>query len=250
MKDDLVILWNNQPMTTSRKVAEVFDKRHANVMRDIEAIIKNLKGLLKIEETPSENAEKLSYISMFKLESYTNEQNGENYPMYYLNRDGFTLLAMGFTGKKALAFKLKYIAAFNTMEQILKNIGEINFDNAAPSNDKPIDEFTVKEKFENLMKLAKVSPSDEQKINLINQAAKLLGVDFPICSTETFGKSGKCGKSRKYKHKLSDEQVRAIKQIYSQGHITIHELTKIYKVGAGTIHRAINQELKDDEYPF
>lgn len=39
--------------------------------------------------------------------------------MYYLTRDGFTLLAMGFTGKKALQFKIAYIEAFNKMERML-----------------------------------------------------------------------------------------------------------------------------------
>ena len=41
--------------------------------------------------------------------------------MYYMNRDGFSLLAMGFTGKKAIDFKLKFIEAFNKMEEHIKN---------------------------------------------------------------------------------------------------------------------------------
>lgn len=40
--------------------------------------------------------------------------------MYIMNRDGFSLLAMGFTGKKALEWKLKYINAFNEMERQLR----------------------------------------------------------------------------------------------------------------------------------
>ena len=118
--------------------------------------------------------------------------------------------------------------------------------NTAPSNDKPIDEFTAKEKFENLVKLAKISPSNEQKINLINQAAKLLGVDVPNCSTETFGTNGTIGTKRKFKHKLSDEQVREIQQTYSAGNISIRELAKMYNVGSSTIFRVVNA----DNYPF
>ena len=57
---------------------------------------------------------------MFFLESYINEQNGQKYLQYLMNRDGFSLLVMGFTGKKALEWKLKYIEAFNTMEKLLK----------------------------------------------------------------------------------------------------------------------------------
>lgn len=96
---------NGQPTATSREVAEHFGKRHDHVMRDIEEII---AGLPKIGETPL--FFKTTYIA-------TNKQE---YPMYEMNRDGFTLLAMGFTGKKALEWKLKYIQAFNEMEELLK----------------------------------------------------------------------------------------------------------------------------------
>ena len=58
---------------------------------------------------------------MFVESTYYNQQNGQNYPMFVMNRDGFTLLAMGFTGKRAMKFKLDYIAAFNKMESALKD---------------------------------------------------------------------------------------------------------------------------------
>ena len=57
---------------------------------------------------------------MFVETIYVNEQNKQEYPMFIMNRDGFTLLAMGFTGEKAMRFKLDYIAAFNAMEKALK----------------------------------------------------------------------------------------------------------------------------------
>lgn len=56
---------------------------------------------------------------MFVEESYLNSRNQQQ-PMFYMNRDGFTLLAMGFTGSKAMEFKLKYIEAFNQMEKKIK----------------------------------------------------------------------------------------------------------------------------------
>src|SRR5690554_5793386 len=62
---------------------------------------------------------------MFHEDTY--ENRGKQYPMYYMNRDGFTLLAMGFTGKKALEFKLKYIEAFNRMEQQLKELNQPSY---------------------------------------------------------------------------------------------------------------------------
>ena len=56
---------------------------------------------------------------MFKKSSYK-DNGGRKRPLYYMDRDGFTLLAMGFTGEKALSWKIKYINAFNSMEEMLK----------------------------------------------------------------------------------------------------------------------------------
>ncbi|MFT8412596.1 Rha family transcriptional regulator [Schleiferilactobacillus perolens] len=103
--NELVITHDKQAVTTSLRVAEVFGKRHDNVMQTI-------GGLLKNKETRK----------MFAEGTTINEQNGQEYPMYYMNRDGFTLLAMGFTGKEALKFKLQYIQAFNAMESTLKQM--------------------------------------------------------------------------------------------------------------------------------
>ncbi|WP_159259051.1 phage regulatory protein/antirepressor Ant [Lactiplantibacillus pentosus] len=101
--NDLVIMKNQQAVTSSLQVAETFEKEHRNVLATI-------GGLLKNKHTQH----------MFAKETYINEQNGQSYPIYYMNRDGFTLLAMGFTGTKALKFKLQYIEAFNEMEQQVK----------------------------------------------------------------------------------------------------------------------------------
>lgn len=102
---ELVILKNDETVCSSISVAERFNKRHDHVLRDIENL---LEGIPKNEET------------YFKKSSYVNEQNKQRYPMYYMNRDGFSLLVMGFTGKKALEWKLQYIRAFNEMERLLK----------------------------------------------------------------------------------------------------------------------------------
>lgn len=56
---------------------------------------------------------------MFQKSLYENSR-GKQYPMYLMNRDGFSLLVMGFTGKKALEWKLEYIKAFNKMESIIR----------------------------------------------------------------------------------------------------------------------------------
>lgn len=98
---------NDQAVTSSLLIAEKFGKSHDNVLRDIRNLIQG--GVLKNDETP-----------MFEEATYINEQNKQAYPMFLMNRDGFTLLAMGFTGKKAMQFKLEYIKAFNKMEAIIK----------------------------------------------------------------------------------------------------------------------------------
>lgn len=105
MNDIILSMQNGEPVVSSRQIAESFEKRHDHVMRDIEDI---MMGLPKNGDTP-----------MFYKTEYVHEQNGQSYPMYMMNRDGFTLLAMGFNGKAALEWKLKYIAAFNEMEKKL-----------------------------------------------------------------------------------------------------------------------------------
>lgn len=90
-------------VTTSLKVAEVFDKEHRHILD----AIRNLT---------TEN----SAAKFFKETKYKNR--GKEYPMYEMDRDGFSLLVMGFTGEKALQWKIKYIEAFNTMESELKRI--------------------------------------------------------------------------------------------------------------------------------
>lgn len=101
--NNLVIMKDRQAVTTSLQVAETFNKRHDNILRDIENL---KKDVLNFEEMYSENYEPDAY--------------GRDRKVVYMNRDGFTLLAMGFTGKKALEFKIKYIKAFNQMEKTIK----------------------------------------------------------------------------------------------------------------------------------
>ncbi len=105
---NLVQVNNNQVVTSSRVIAETFGKRHDHVLRDIETLV---KGLPKSGDTPS----------LFFKTFEANQQNGQSYPLYYMTRDGFSLLVMGLKGAKALEWKMKYINAFNQMEEQLKN---------------------------------------------------------------------------------------------------------------------------------
>lgn len=98
---------SNQPLTNSLLVAQTFGKSHKHVLDAIREIVKGY-------------AEK-SADPMFEETTYINEQNKQSYPMFIMNQDGFTLLAMGFNGKKAMEFKLKYIEAFNKMKKEIES---------------------------------------------------------------------------------------------------------------------------------
>lgn len=100
---DLVSIQNNQVVVSSRQVAEHFEKEHRHVLESIRVIL-----------TSAENSAHLFHETTAP-DSYGREQK-----IYLMNRDGFSLLAMGFTGLKALQWKLKYIEAFNEMEDKLK----------------------------------------------------------------------------------------------------------------------------------
>ncbi len=91
-------------------VAEVFDKQHRHVLRDIARIIEPKSGL-------SEN-----FIhDNFMLSTYK-DARGRKLPRYLLTRDGFTMLVIGYTGQKAMYFKELYIQRFNEMEECVRSL--------------------------------------------------------------------------------------------------------------------------------
>ena len=101
--NSLVEIQGNQVVVASRKVAEHFEKLHKHVLDSI-------REILSAENSADKFFKKTSYV-----------YRGRTLPEYLMTRDGFSLLAMGFTGKKALQWKIKYIEAFNQMEEALKN---------------------------------------------------------------------------------------------------------------------------------
>lgn len=119
---DLIEIENGQPVTTSLKVAEIFGKLHKNVLRGIQE---------KILPYVSSDFAQLN----FEPSSYVNEQN-KHQPMYYITRDGFTMVAMGYTGAKAMKFKEAYINEFNKMEAMLQK--------RRPNNEDLIDQAATK----------------------------------------------------------------------------------------------------------
>lgn len=94
---------NGTVYASSRDVAAFFGKQHKHVLDSIKALL---------AEAPSTEPN-------FRLSEYR-DSTGRTLPAYEMTRDGFTLLAMGFTGKTALAFKVRYIEEFNRMEQELR----------------------------------------------------------------------------------------------------------------------------------
>jgi Rha family phage regulatory protein len=105
MENSLVENVDGKLVVSSRDVAENFKKRHADVLEKIKT--------LSAEIQPTEKS-----AGYFIPTEYC-DNKGENRPEYLLTRDGFSLLVMGFTGKEALDWKLKYIEAFNKMEATL-----------------------------------------------------------------------------------------------------------------------------------
>lgn len=102
MNDIIVSMQNGEPVVSSRQIAENFDKNHRDVLRAVDNLKEDVRNFAQM------------FFESTEPDSYGREQRA-----YLMNRDGFTLLAMGFTGKAALEWKLKYIAAFNEMEKKL-----------------------------------------------------------------------------------------------------------------------------------
>jgi Rha family phage regulatory protein len=113
------------PTTTSNEVAEFFGKEHAKVLRSIELLAESNRAISGGVDFNARN---------FSAVEYT-DAKGECRPAYRLTRDGFVVLAMGFTGKRALAFKLAYIDAFNRMEAALRGPQETGLVTAAQAGE-------------------------------------------------------------------------------------------------------------------
>jgi anti-repressor protein len=92
-------------LVSSREVAERFGKEHKHVLESITNIGQQMSTA--------------EFSALFKNSTYK-ASNEKTNPEYLLTRDGFSLLAMGFTGAKALEWKLKYLEAFNKMEEVIK----------------------------------------------------------------------------------------------------------------------------------
>lgn len=152
-----VSLHYGRPATTSLEVAKFFGKRHDNVLRDIDALLSQLPEnslQLNFEETYQEQETPLGVKQV---------------RVFILYRDGFMLLVMGYTGKKALAMKLAYIEAFNRMEAELAARQQTAL-SAAPGPDAPAASLPL-------------STTEERKPlrALVGSWAQVSGLPFAAC---------------------------------------------------------------------
>ena len=108
-----VSLVDNRPATTSVHIAAHFEKRHTDVMRSIRNLCSDL---------PTDVRERNFALTFRTVAGPNNSERQEEFFTVYF--DGFILLVMGYTGKKALNMKLAYIAAFNAMRSELEHRGE------------------------------------------------------------------------------------------------------------------------------
>lgn len=108
---------DNQALTTSVIVAEKFGKEHKHVLE----AIRNILSTTAQKSAFVDNQQLAKMFALTEVEIPMPVGGGvKKVSVYVMNRDGFTLLAMGFTGAKALAFKLEYMNAFNAMEQQIR----------------------------------------------------------------------------------------------------------------------------------
>ena len=167
MEQKIVKVENNQIVTDSRTVAESFEKRHDHVLRGIENLKVSLPNFGEM---------------FFQTEMPDSSGRGRMYKTYLMNRDGFTLLAMGFTGSRAMQWKVRYIEAFNEMERELKERHKDSYMIADPVEraKKWIEEETVRK--EQAAKIEEMTPkalfadsvSASKNTILIGELAKIL----------------------------------------------------------------------------
>lgn len=166
----VVFIKNGEVFANSRDVAEYFGKRHNNIMRDIDNLLK------------THGCSNLS--NLFIERSEYHETARKEVRFFDMTKDGFTLLAMGFTGQKAVAFKIAYIEQFNAMEAELRRQSSVMIDYSDPAiligvmnhlqiENKKKDEL-IAEQEQHLKKLDRLEGAEGSMC--ISDAAKTLGV--------------------------------------------------------------------------
>lgn len=173
--NELVFKNNNEVVTSSRNVARDFNKTHKDVLESIDRIIKGV----------AENT-----ASLFYETTYIHDQNKQKYRQFLMNRDGFTLLVMGFTGRKAMKFKLKYIEAFNKMEKTLHEVTKPSYmiDDPIKRAEIWIVEQKEKQKIETEKKMLEQQVAEyEPKITYVDEILKSTDLILTTQIAEDYG---------------------------------------------------------------
>ena len=192
----LVFKNNDQVVTSSRNVARDFDKEHRAVLYAIDALMK--EGVAQ------------NHASLFYETTYIHEQNKQEYREYLINKDGFILLVMGFTGKKAMEFKLKYIDAFNQMEKQLsqpKSIEDLIIMQAESVKEVKERLTTVEKKQDNITEVLSLNNKNwrDEVNNIINTIAKNNGGTYKQTRRESYSRletRAKCDLERRLINKF------------------------------------------------
>jgi len=157
---------DGKSVVCSVEVAEHYEKRHDNLMQAINRLLSMSDACKK----------------MFFAGTYTNSANHE-YPCYFMTRDGFSILTMGFTGQKALEWKVKYINAFNKMEHaILSHMDSYQIEDPVKRAQRWIEEKQAAMEVQKKLDVAAPKAETYDQIctarvsNSFTEAAKLLGV--------------------------------------------------------------------------
>lgn len=242
MTDIILSTQNGEPVASSRQIAESFGKEHKHVLDAIKSI----------------KAENSAVTSMFFESTYT-AGTGKAYPMYLMNRDGFTLLAMGFTGKAALEWKLKYIAAFNAMEKQLAQRPQLSraelmaqaliaAHDELEHKDRQIAELTPKGIFADAVNASKKSILVGELAKLLCQNSVQIGQNRLFVWMREHGYLIKDPKRSDYNmptQRAVEQGLFEIKEttvVHSDGHTSINKTPKV--TGKGQIY-FVNLFLKD-----
>lgn len=189
---------DGEMVVSSREVARNFEKDHKNVVK----IIKEKIGVCS----------KLSTPQYFIENEYVNEQNNQKYKEYLMTRDGFSFLVMGFTGRKADEWKIKYIEAFNKMEETIKN-QQTGYQ--IPKTPMDAIKLMLQVEEQNSIRMDKM----EEKISDLDENAPLSPSEYSFIA------------------KIVKDRVRLIKEQYSLTEATKECTKELYK----SINRDINQ---------
>lgn len=139
--DKFIQVMNNRVVTTSIDIANIFGKMHKNVLRDIEKLCAEL-------DNPT----------AYFIAGENKDSLGRTQPMYFMNKDGFSLLAMGYNTTKALNFKVMFLKAFNkATKNYLESTGRLTTSTAA----------NISEQLSVMQKMLDVLKSQDARIKAI-----------------------------------------------------------------------------------